>query len=75
MSDFVLTAVIGASVFLGALGLLGALWGVKSGQFDDERKFFDGALYDDEDALNEAADLRRREKEARKRGENDLEKS
>ena len=49
-------------------------WSGKSGQFDDERKFFDGALYDDEDALNEAADLRRREKEARERGENDLEK-
>jgi len=63
MSDFGLAAVIGASVFLGALGLLGALWGVKSGQFDDERKFFDGALYDDEDALNDAYELELRHKE------------
>ena len=63
MSDFVLAAVIGASVFLGALGLLGALWGVKSGQFDDERKFFDGALYDDEDALHDAYELELRHKE------------
>ena len=63
MSDFVLAAVIGASVFLGALGLLGALWGVKCGQFDDERKFFDGALYDDEDALNDAYELELRHKE------------
>ena len=63
MSDFELAAVIGASVFLGALGLLGALWGVKSGQFDDERKFFDGALYDDEDALNDAYELELRHKE------------
>ncbi|MFC2588211.1 MAG: cbb3-type cytochrome oxidase assembly protein CcoS [Campylobacter sp.] len=63
MSDFVLAAVIGASVFLGALGLLGARWGVKSGQFDDERKFFDGALYDDEDALNDAYELELRRKE------------
>ena len=63
MSDFVLATVIGASVFLGALGLLGALWGVKSGQFDDDRKFFDGALYDDEDALNDAYELELRHKE------------
>ena len=63
MSDFVLAAVIGASVFLGALGLLGALWGVKSGQFDDERKFLDGTKFDDEDALNDAYELELRRKE------------
>jgi cbb3-type cytochrome oxidase maturation protein len=58
---------IGISTFIGLLGLLGLLWGLKTGQFDDEKKFLDGVRNDGVDELRDAAALQERKKEAKKR--------
>ena len=55
------------SVLMGAVLLFGVLWGIKNRQFEDYRKFLDGANLDDEDALNEAYQLELRKKEALKK--------
>ena len=55
------------SVLMGAALLFGVLWGIKNRQFEDYRKFLDGANLDDEDALNEAYQLELRKKEALKK--------
>ena len=54
MSGAVVAMMIGVSTLLGACGLAALLWGLKTRQFDDERKFLDGTKFDDEDALNDA---------------------
>ncbi len=54
MSESVIILMIGVSTFLGALGLIGLLWAVKSGQFDDESKFIDATRYDNEEDLRDA---------------------
>ena len=62
---------LGVSTFLGALGLLALLWGVKSGQFDDESKFIDGARYDNEEDLRDAKMMEeKRVQREKKRKEN-----
>ncbi len=62
---------LGVSTFLGALGLLALLWGVKSGQFDDESKFIDGARYDNEEDLRDAKMMeKKRAQREKKRKEN-----
>jgi cbb3-type cytochrome oxidase maturation protein len=61
---------IGVSTFLGALGLLALLWGVRTGQFDDQSKFIDGARYDNEEDMRDAkmmAEKRRKREEERKK--------
>ena len=55
------------SVLMGAALLFGVLWGIKNRQFEDYRKFLDGANLDDENALNEAYALELRKKEALKK--------
>lgn len=40
-------------VFMGLVGLIVFLWGVKSGQFDDEKCMFESVLYDSVSDLNE----------------------
>ena len=63
MSGAVVAMMIGVSTLLGACGLAALLWGLKTRQFDDERKFLDGTKFDDEDALNDAYELELRRKE------------
>jgi len=63
MSGAVVAMMIGVSTLLGACGLEALLWGLKTRQFDDERKFLDGTKFDDEDALNDAYELELRQKE------------
>jgi cbb3-type cytochrome oxidase maturation protein len=57
---------IGISTFLGALGLVALLWGVKTGQFDDKQKFLDATKFDDEEALRDAARMDDRKKKAKR---------
>ena len=69
MSESVVILMIGVSTFLGALGLIALLWGVKSGQFDDQSKFIDGARYDSEEDMRDAKmmeDRRKKREEDRK---------
>lgn len=63
MSDWVIAMMLGASIFLGAVALFAFLWAIKNGQFDDEEKFLNGAKFDNEDDLNDAANLERKKEE------------
>jgi cbb3-type cytochrome oxidase maturation protein len=66
MSDWVIAMMLGASIFLGAIALFAFLWAIKNGQFDDEEKFLNGAKFDNEDDLNDAANLERKKEELKK---------
>ncbi len=67
MSSSIVGLMIGVSTFLGAIGLFGLLWGLKTGQFDDEKKFLDGVRNDGVDELRDAVELDNKKKEALKR--------
>ena len=67
MDTTTLAMLVLVSVLMGAALLFGVLWGIKNRQFEDYRKFLDGANLDDEDALNEAYQLELRKKEALKK--------
>ncbi|MCH9813654.1 MAG: cbb3-type cytochrome oxidase assembly protein CcoS [Epsilonproteobacteria bacterium] len=70
MSSGIIAIMIGVSTFLGVIGLFGLLWGLKTGQFDDEKKFLDGVRHDGEDELRDAAALdEKREKALKKQRE------
>ena len=43
------------SLIIGLLGLIAFLWGLKNGQFDDEKKMMQGVLFDNEEDLRRAA--------------------
>ena len=45
----VLPLMLGVSLFLGFLGLLGFLWGVRQGMFDDPERVRHKILLDDEE--------------------------
>ena len=63
MDTTTLAMLVFISVLMGADLLFGVLWGIKNRQFEDYRKFLDGANLDDEDALNDAYELELRRKE------------
>ena len=67
MSSGIVAIMIGVSTFLGALGLWALLWGLRTGQFDDQKKFLDGAKFDGEDELNDAIILEKRKKNMREK--------
>ena len=69
MSENIVILMIGVSTFLGALGLIALLWGVKTGQFDDQSKFIDAARYDGEEELRDAAMMENKKIQAKKRKE------
>ena len=74
MDNWLVAMMLGASTLLGALGLWALLWGLRTGQFDDTKKFLDGALLDSEEALHDAIDLEKKkkrdfEKKKREKGE------
>ncbi len=73
MSDWIMGLMLGVSTFLGALGLIALLWGLRTGQFDDQSKFLDGARFDNEEELRDAVMMERKKKEAleKKKREND----
>ncbi|HIP27967.1 MAG TPA: cbb3-type cytochrome oxidase assembly protein CcoS [Sulfurovum sp.] len=54
MSEEIVILMIGVSTFLGALGLIGLIWAVKTGQFDDHSKFIDATRHDNEEDLRDA---------------------
>ena len=67
MSDNIIILMLGISTFLGALGLWALLWGLKSGQFDDQSKFIDNARLDSEDDYKDAVMMEQKKKDAIKR--------
>lgn len=52
MSSWVIILMLGVSIFMGLLGLIAFLWGLRSGQFDDKDKMMQGVLFDSVDDLN-----------------------
>ncbi len=69
MSESIVILMISVSTFLGALGLIALLWGVKTGQFDDQSKFIDAARYDGEDELRDAVMMENKKKAREKKRE------
>lgn len=67
MSAWVVAMMLGVSTFLGGLGLVFLLWGLKTGQFEDEDKFLNGARYDGEEELRDAMMMEKKKNEAIKR--------
>lgn len=67
MSENIMIMMIGVSTFLGALGLIALLWGVKTGQFDDKSKFIDATRFDNEEDLRDAAMMEEKKKKREKK--------
>lgn len=63
MDAWVIAMMLSASLMLGAFGLWALLWGLKTGQFDDPKKFLDGAQLDSEEALQDAIMLEKKKNE------------
>ncbi|MFP6211030.1 cbb3-type cytochrome oxidase assembly protein CcoS [Helicobacter pylori] len=62
MNTEILTIMLVVSVLMGLVGLIAFLWGVKSGQFDDEKRMLESMLYDSTSDLNEAILQEKRQK-------------
>ncbi|WQZ13655.1 cbb3-type cytochrome oxidase assembly protein CcoS [Helicobacter pylori] len=62
MNTEILTIMLVVSVLMGLIGLVAFLWGVKSGQFDDEKRMLESVLYDSASDLNEAISQEKRQK-------------
>jgi len=69
MSSGIVAVMLGVSTLLGALGLAALLWGIKTGQFEDQKKFLDGAQFDGEEELKDAVNMERKRKEILKKRE------
>ena len=67
MSDNVIAVMLGISTALGAFGLFALIWGIKTGQFDDQEKFLDGAKFDSEEDYKDAVMMQKKKEEAIKR--------
>jgi cbb3-type cytochrome oxidase maturation protein len=71
MDDNTLMLMLFGSLMLGAMGVTAFIWGLRSGQFDDEKKYMQGLLYDGEEELREAVEKERRIEEAKKKASED----
>jgi cbb3-type cytochrome oxidase maturation protein len=67
VDDWVITMMLGASIFLGATALFAFLWALKSGQFDDEEKFLNAVKFDNEEDLNDAFEQEQKKDKLRKK--------
>lgn len=54
MNSGMIAIMLGVSLLIGLLGLVAFIWGLRTGQFDDEKKFTQGLLMDGVDELNDA---------------------
>ena len=63
MSSGIVAMMLGVSLFLGGIALFAFLWGLKSGQFDDEEKFLNAAKFDNEEDLQRAAEAEKKKAE------------
>jgi len=67
MDNWVVSMMLGASIFLGAIALFAFLWAVKNGQFDDKEKFLNGAKFDSQEDLTDAIEQEKKKEELRKK--------
>lgn len=54
MNTGIVAVMIGVSILIGLIGLICFLWGLRSGQFDDEYKMRQGILFDSPSDLQQA---------------------
>lgn len=54
MNNGMIAIMLGVSILIGLFGLIAFIWGLRTGQFDDEKKFTQGLLMDSVEDLNEA---------------------
>lgn len=67
MDTWVIAMMLGVSIFLGSIALVAFLWGIKSGQFDDEEKFLNAVKFDGEEELNDALTQQKKRDELKKK--------
>ena len=67
MDSWVIAMMLGVSIFLGGIALVAFLWGIKSGQFDDEEKFLNAVKFDGEEELNDAVSQQKKRDELKKK--------
>lgn len=67
MDSWVIAMMLGVSIFLGSIALVAFLWGIKSGQFDDEEKFLNAVKFDTPEDLNDAVNQERKIEELKKK--------
>jgi thioredoxin reductase (NADPH) len=60
MDDTTLMFMLFGSLLLGGIGVTAFIWGLKSGQFDDEKKMTHGLLFDGEEEYIEAINREQR---------------
>ncbi len=67
MSSGIVAMMLGVSLFLGGIALFAFLWGLRSGQFDDQEKFLNAVKFDNEEDLSSAVEAERKRKELREK--------
>ena len=75
MSEGIVILMIGVSTILGAIGLLGLIWAVKTGQFDDQSKFIDAVRHDNQEDLRDAAMLADKQKAYKTKRDKEIKKN
>jgi len=75
MSENIVILMIGVSTFLGLIGLIALLWGVKTGQFDDQSKFIDATRFDNEEDLRDAVMMEEKRKNRKRKKEKEKRKN
>ncbi|NLY04425.1 MAG: cbb3-type cytochrome oxidase assembly protein CcoS [Campylobacter sp.] len=71
MTTGILALMMFISIFIGLCILLGLLWGIRGGHFEDYSKFLDGTQFDSEEALNDAYMLDEKRKKSLKKKKDD----
>ena len=66
MDSWIITMMLGGSLFLGGLALFAFMWAVNNGQFDDEEKFLNATKFDNEEDLNDARVNEEKKKKSKK---------
>ena len=66
MDSWIVTMMLGGSLFLGGLALFAFMWAVNNGQFDDEEKFLNATKFDNEEDLNDAKVNEEKKKKSKK---------
>lgn len=69
MDSWIIILMLGVSVFLGTLSLLGIMWAIRSGQFDDKEHFLNQVHFDNEEELNDAVKMEAKKTEMKRKRE------
>jgi cbb3-type cytochrome oxidase maturation protein len=67
MDNWVITMMLSASLFLGAIALVAFMWGVKNGQFDDQEKYLNATKFDNVEDLQDAIEKEKKLEELKKK--------